>query len=84
MANQILTKVDNEIRKYKAEHRGEEPLYILISPHEADRLLDEVRNAGGYDDETVVTTYKESKIIKHDSLTKGEIRLTNDLPDTGS
>jgi hypothetical protein len=63
----VLTKVDDHIQRYKTDHRGEMPLYILVSPHEADNLLAEVRQAGGYDSHVLVTSYKGSKIVKHDS-----------------
>jgi hypothetical protein len=66
------------------EHRGESPLYILVSPYEAGRLFDEVRQASGFDPDVLVTEYKGSKIVKHGSLNKGDLRLTNELPETSS
>jgi hypothetical protein len=80
MNHRVLPKVEEEIRKYKTDHKGEMPLYIIVSPHEADDLLEEVKAATGYDAETLVTTYQGSKIIKHDSLNKGDLRLSNELP----
>jgi hypothetical protein len=76
----VLPTLKAEIEKYKADHKGETPLYIIVSPHEADALMEEVKSDSGYDTDTLVTTYKGSKIIKHDSLNKGDLRLTNDLP----
>ena len=84
MNHHILPKVDDTLKKYQQEHRGESPLYILVSPHEADRLLDEVRHVNGYDPEVLVTEYKGSKIVTHGSLNKGDLRLTNELPETSS
>ena len=84
MSHHILSKVDDTLKKYQQEHRGESPLYILVSPHEADRLLDEVRHVGGYGPQVLVTEYKGSKIVKHGSLNKGDLRLTNELPETSS
>ena len=80
----ILPKIDDTLRKYKDDHRGDTPLYIIVSPEEADRLMAEVREVNGYDADVLVTTYQGSKIIKHDSLTKGDLQLTNELPDTSS
>lgn len=84
MNKQLLQRVDDNIRKYQEEHRGEMPLYIIVSPYEADKLLDEVRNMSGYDSDVLVTSYKGSKIVKHDSLNQGDLRLTNELPETSS
>jgi hypothetical protein len=84
MKNSVLSKVDSEIAKYKIEHSGEGPLFILISPHEADALFDEIRKAGGYSADTLVTTYKGIKITKYDALNKGEMLLTSELPETSS
>ncbi len=80
----ILERVQKEIEKYSKDHRGERPLFILVSPYEADTLMDEVRKSNGYDADTLVTTFKGSKIVKYDSLHKGEMLLTNELPETSS
>lgn len=84
MSNDILPKLEKKIKHYKDEHHGEMPLYILVSSHDADGLFDEVRKAGGYDADTLVTIYRDCKIVRHDSLDKGELMLTNDLPETSS
>jgi hypothetical protein len=84
MKNGILSRVETEIAKYKRDHRGDVPLFILVSPHEADILTEEVRKAAGYSADTLVTTHKGIKITKYDSLNKGEILLTNELPETSS
>lgn len=84
MTQQILPKVDDNIKRYQDDHHGEMPLYILVSPYEADRLLDEVRHVSGYEPDVLVTSYKGSKIVKHDSLNEGDLRLTNELPETSS
>ena len=80
MGVNVLSRVEDQLTKYKADHKGETPLYIIVSPYEADTLMDEVKKEGGYDSETLVTTYKGSKIIKHESLNKGDLRLSNELP----
>ena len=84
MHNHVLPRLVKDINRYKAEHHGEMPLYILVSSYEADGLLDEIRLADGYQAGILVTDYKGCKIVKHDSLKKGEMRLTNELPESGS
>ncbi len=84
MEKRLLPQVDDRLRTYESEHRGERPLYIIMPKEEADRLIEEVRSVGGYDEKAIVTEYKGSKILKHEALKAGEIRLTNELPDTGS
>ena len=84
MDNRLLPEIDDRLRKYAADHRGDRPLYIILPRDEAQRLIGEVREQEHYDDKVVVTEYKGSKIVNHDALKSGEIRLTNELPDTGS
>ena len=84
MRNQLLPKVEDQIRKYQAEHSGEKPLYIVLADDEADHLMSEVKQKRGYDEKMILTEFDGSKIVKHLSVKPGEIRLTNDLPDTGS
>jgi hypothetical protein len=84
MENGILSRVETEIVNYKKAHRGDDPLFILISPHEADILTEEIRKAAGYSADTLVTTHKGIKITKYDALNKGEMLLTNELPETSS
>jgi hypothetical protein len=84
MKNQVLSKVEDQIKQYKAEHHGEKPLYIVLADEEADSLMAEVKEKHGYDPKMVVTEFSGVKIVKYLSLKPGEIRLTNDLPDTGS
>lgn len=80
----ILKNVDLQIHKYKAENKGEMPLYIIVSPYDADNLFEEVRKSDGHGVDVLVTTYKDMKIVKHDNLEEGEVYLSNDLPATGS
>lgn len=84
MDKRILPQVEDRLRTYASEHRGERPLYIIMPRQEAEQLVEEVRSAEGHDEKAIVTEYKGSKILKHEALKAGEIRLTNDLPDTGS
>lgn len=80
----LLGKVDRSLKKYQAEHHGDKPLYILVSPEEANDLLEEVKKANGYAPDVLVTTYKGSKIARYEALNKGDLLLTNELPETSS
>lgn len=84
MDHAVLSKIDQEISTYQQQHHGERPLYILISDYEAERLIDEIRAEEGYGDHIVITEYKGSKIVKLISLKKGEVQLSNELPESGS
>jgi hypothetical protein len=84
MRRHILPKVEDLLKTYQTDHRGEMPLYIIVSPGEIDQLLSEVKEVNGLDNETLVTTYKGSKIVKYDALTEGDFELSNELPETGS
>ena len=80
MSAGILGKVDEQLTKYKETHHGGQPLYILVSPDVEDPLREAVRKANGLKKGDIVTTYKESKILRHDILKEDEMLLTNDLP----
>jgi hypothetical protein len=80
MSSGILSKVEENLKKYQSDHSGEKPLYILVSPHEADDLLSAVKTKEGYEQDILVTEFKGSKIVKYDALKQGDIRLTNELP----
>jgi hypothetical protein len=84
MNNRILPLVESEIRKYREDHRGESPLYIVLNDEEADHLIDEVKKDQGFEQDMLLTEYNGTRIVKHMSIPPGEIRLTNDLPETGS
>lgn len=81
MKNRLLPSVNDHIREYQESHRGEKPLYIIVSPYEAEALIDEVRKAEGHGPDVLVTEYQGSKIVKHDALKKGDFQLSNELPD---
>lgn len=80
MNSSILSKVEENLKKYQDNHKGEKPLYILVSPHEADDLLRAVKLEQGYKEDVLVTEFKGSKIVKYDALKQGDMRLTNELP----
>jgi hypothetical protein len=80
----LLNKVNEEFKKYKDSHHGEMPLYVIVSSYEFDQILDEIKQEGGHNTPVAITSYKGSKIIQHDALKQGDLRLTNDLPETSS
>jgi hypothetical protein len=80
MSSAILTKVEENLKKYETDHKGEKPLYILVSPYEADALFSAVKSEQGFKDDVLVTEFKGSKIVKYDALKQGDMRLTNELP----
>lgn len=80
MASNIIGLVDSKVEQFQKDHRGQKPLYILVSSDEEDQLLKEVKKAGGYEEDMLVTEYKGSKIIKYDALKKGDIQLSDELP----
>jgi hypothetical protein len=84
MKNTILTKVEDKIKAYEADHHGEKPLYIILSDEEADKLIDAVKQEEGYEDHIVITEYHGAKIVKHMAVKAGDIQLSNELPETGS
>jgi hypothetical protein len=80
MSSAILSKVEDNLKKYQTEHNGEKPLYILVSPYEADALLSAVKAELGFKEDVLVTEFKGSKIVKYDALKQGDMRFTNELP----
>jgi hypothetical protein len=80
MSSAILSKVEDNLKKYQTEHKGENPLYILVSPYEADALLSAVKSELGFKEDVLVTEFKGSKIVKYDALKQGDMRFTNELP----
>jgi hypothetical protein len=80
----LLSRVNEEFKKYKDSNHGEMPLYVIVSSYEFDEILDEIKQEGGYNTQVAITTYKGSKIIQNDAVKKGDLRLTNDLPETSS
>jgi hypothetical protein len=84
MNNSFSAKVDTLIEAYRKDHYGEFPLYIVLSPADANRLIDDVRKNKNYDSKTIVTNYRDITIAKHDAFLEGKILLSNELPETGS
>ena len=84
MSKQILSAVDSKIKSYQKEHRGDKPLFLLMTEEEADYLMEEVRVNKGYGDDIIITDYEGTKIVRDPALKKGDILLTNELPETSS
>ncbi len=84
MTERILDRVDQRLNAYADEHRGQRPLYIIISPDDADELLKAVKIKKGYEQQIVDTAYRGSKIVPYDGLKRGELELSDELPSVGS
>jgi hypothetical protein len=84
MGQRLLPQIDDRLRQYESEHHGEKPLYMIMPKGEAQQFIEEVRERDGLDEKIVITEYRGTKVVNHEALKPGEIRLSNDLPDTGS
>lgn len=84
MEKRLLPQIEDRLRTYESEHRGERPLYIILPKEDAEHLIGEVKAREGYEENVTVTEFEGTKIVQHDALKPGEMRLTNELPDTGS
>lgn len=80
MSSAILSKVEENLKKYQVDHKGDKPLYILVSPYEAEALFSAIKTEQGFKDDVLVTEFKGSKVVKYDALKQGDMRLTNELP----
>ena len=84
MSRQMLNKIDQLIEKYKKDHKGEAPLYIVLSPDESKAVMQQIKEDNNHPDNYVITTYKDIKIAEHPSLLNGNAYVSNELPETGS
>ncbi len=84
MENHLLEKVNSLVEKWKREHNGEAPLYVVVSPDENKALIKAVRAAKNYADDQIVTSYNDIKIAEHPQQTDGKMYVSNELPETGS
>lgn len=80
----ILDKVDEKLKQYKLEHQGDSPLYIQVSTFESEDLQNAIRSNEGMENEPAITSYKGSKVVENLALKKGDLVLTNELPESGS
>ena len=84
MKNSILKMVEEKINAYQAGHQGQKPLYIILSDEEADKLTSAVKQEEGYGDHITITEWRGCKIARDMAMKPGEIRLSDELPETGS
>jgi|GEM_PF-1994981 hypothetical protein len=84
METTVTNNIDRAIEEYMAQHNGNKPLYCIMSAEEADELTNEVRRQEGRDDDVIITTYQDIKIIRNSLIERGEYYLGNELPETGS
>ncbi|MEX2233459.1 MAG: hypothetical protein WD824_14950 [Cyclobacteriaceae bacterium] len=84
METTVTSNLDREIEKYKGQHGGSNPLYCIMSAEEADELTDSLRQERGQDENVIITTYRDIKIIRNSLLERGKYFLSNELPETGS
>ena len=84
METTITSNIDRAIENYKKLHGGSTPLYCIMSAEEADELTDALRHLEGQNDDVIITTYQDIKIIRNNLMERGEYFLSNELPETGS
>jgi hypothetical protein len=84
MTQNLIKRVEDLITRYKKEHRGEAPSYIILSPEDGDALTEEVKGLYKQEKKDMITSYKDSKIIKNIALNNGAFYVSSELPETGS
>lgn len=84
MNTPLLKHIDNLIDQFKKDHRGEPPLYIVLSPDETKDVVDALKEKQKAPEDTIITTYRDIKIAESPALLRGNSYVSNDLPDTGS
>lgn len=84
MNTTITSNIDRAIEQYRSVHRGNDPLYCIMSAEEADELTDALRHESGDDQSVIITSYQDIKIIRNNFMERGEYYLGNELPETGS
>lgn len=83
-ATTLTSKLDQAIENYRKQHGGSNPLYCIMSAEEADELTDELRHQNGDNDDVIITSYQDIKIVRNALLERGTYFLSNELPETGS
>ena len=84
METTINSQIDEAIDNYKSQHGGNNPLYCIMSSEEADELTERIRQQNGLDENVIITSYRDIKIVRNDLMERGQYFLTNELPETGS
>ena len=80
----LTSQIDQAIEDYKAQHGGDNPLYCIMSAEEADELASLLRHQYGENDNILITSYQDIKIIRDSLREPGKYFLSNELPETGS
>src|SRR5436190_6714884 len=84
MKNHLLGLIDSLVDKYKKDHNGEVPLYIILSSDEEKKVMKELKEVHRMTEEQIVTEYKGVKFTNHPQQVDGKIYVSNELPETGS
>jgi hypothetical protein len=82
--NSVSSRVDNMIAHYRKEHLQQHPLYIILSPDDGKKLVEEIRQTTSISDDHLVTKYKDAEIKTNLSIEDGKGYVGNELPETGS
>ena len=80
----ITSQIDQAIQHYRTQHGGSNPLYCIMSAEEADELAKFLRHQYGQNDNILITSYQDIKIIRDSLRERGQYSLSNELPETGS
>jgi hypothetical protein len=84
MQNRLVETIDKLIEKYKQEHKGEAPLYIILSADENKEIMSMTKTRDNLPEDHIVTSYKGIKLAEHPQQVNGKIYVSNELPETGS
>lgn len=84
MNTRITDTIDQLIERYKEDHKGEAPLYIVLTSDEIKEARETIRKKNNHPEDYVITTYRDIKLAEHPSPEGGKMYVSNDLPDTGS
>ena len=84
MEKHLLETIDSLVDRYKKEHQGEAPLYIILSSDENKEVMNSIRSQQGLPEQQIVTSYRGIKLAHHPQQVNGKIYVSNELPETGS
>jgi hypothetical protein len=79
-----LEHIDRLIEAYKKNHKGMNPLYIVLSPDEIKQARDDIRARENHPADYIITEYRDLKLAEHPALLNGQSYVSNELPETGS
>jgi uncharacterized protein YydD (DUF2326 family) len=84
MHTSVMDYVDSLIDTYQQKHRGEKPLYVVLSPEDNERLIEEIRMKNRYPDEQIVTRYRDVSIVNNRSVESRRGYASHELPELSS